>query len=272
MSRERFVFKLEEFLSGQGGKNNRIMTDEEHAEAVNFLMRSAAEETGPQESKHRRWISKLAVIDYGGAHKLVRKQSNLEVVKKIRFFDRINDVHLALGHAGRDKLLAEIGKKFFNISNKVINVYLATCATCDEKRHRPRKGIVVRPILTDDFNSRAQVDLISYESEKDGPFSYVMSYQDHLTKFVSLRALKSKRAEEVAYNLLDIFCAFGAPVVLQSDNGREFTSKVVKACVGMWPELRIVHGKPRHSQSQVIPFHILCMNKYVTVGAYLQLL
>ncbi|KAJ8936188.1 hypothetical protein NQ318_020933 [Aromia moschata] len=40
-----------------------------------------------------------------------------------------------------------------------------------------------------------------------------MNYQDHLTKFVFLRALKSKRAEEVAYNLMDIFCITGAPLV-----------------------------------------------------------
>jgi len=40
-----------------------------------------------------------------------------------------------------------------------------------------------------------------------------MVYQGHLTKFVQLRALKSKTAEEVATNILDIFCIFGAPVI-----------------------------------------------------------
>jgi len=29
-------------------------------------------------------------------------------------------------------------------------------------------------------------------------------------------------AEEVAYQLMDIFCMFGAPFILQSDNGCEF--------------------------------------------------
>ena len=138
----------------------------------------------------------------------MRKNSNLEVAKKSEIFDRINNIHVALGHAGRDKVAAELGKKYFNIPAKVINLYLATCVTCDEKRNRPRKGIVVKPILTDDFNCRAQVDLICYESEKDGDFAYVMSYQDHLTKYVSLRALKSKRSEEVAYHMIDIFLYF----------------------------------------------------------------
>ena len=35
-----------------------------------------------------------------------------------------------------------------------------------------------------------------------------------------------------------------------SDNGREFANKVVNNLLEMWPECRLVHGKPRHSQSQ----------------------
>lgn len=42
----------------------------------------------------------------------------------------------------------------------------------------------------------------------------------------------------------------GAPCNLQSDNGREFVHKVLTEMVTLWPELKIDHGKPRHSQSQ----------------------
>jgi hypothetical protein len=35
--------------------------------------------------------------------------------------------------------------------------------------------------------------------------------------------LKSKRATDVAMQILDIFLLFGAPNILQSDNGAEFT-------------------------------------------------
>ena len=77
-----------------------------------------------------------------------------------------------------------------------------------------------------------------------------MVYQDHLTKFVILNSLKSKTAEEVAQNLVNIFTLIGAPCVLQSDNGREFSNKIIESLKYLWPELKIVHGKPRHSQSQ----------------------
>jgi hypothetical protein len=55
-----------------------------------------------------------------------------------------------------------------------------------------------------------------------------MHYQDHLTQFSVLKALTSKSAAEVGYLLLDIFILFGAPHILQSDNGREFTANVIK--------------------------------------------
>jgi len=77
-----------------------------------------------------------------------------------------------------------------------------------------------------------------------------MVYQDHLTKFCILKPFKSKRAEEVAYYLIDICTVFGAPSVLQSDNGREFRNQIIDSLKEIWPELSIIHGKPRHSQSQ----------------------
>ena len=77
-----------------------------------------------------------------------------------------------------------------------------------------------------------------------------MNYQDHLTKYVILKPLKLKRAEEIAYNLIDIYTFFGASAILQSDNGREFVNPVINELHIMWNEVKIVHGKPRHSQSQ----------------------
>ena len=82
----------------------------------------------------------MYVVDFGGSKKLMRRKTNLEVVKRSEIFDRIHDVHIALGHAGRDKLVAEIGKKFFNIPHKVINVYLATCTTCEKKTQPTAAG------------------------------------------------------------------------------------------------------------------------------------
>ena len=57
------------------------------------------------------------------------------------------------------------------------------------------------------------------ESAPDGGYVQILNLQDHFTKFLVLRSLKSKRANEVAYNLIDIFTLIGAPCILQSDKG-----------------------------------------------------
>ena len=111
-----------------------------------------------------------------------------------------------------------------------------------------RKSLVVKPIVSNAMNSRCQSDLIDMQSQPVRDDKWIMVYQDHLTKFVVLRPQKTKRAEEVAYNALDICCLLGSPHILQSDS--EFANKVVKEVVQMCPECKLVHGKPHHSQSQ----------------------
>ncbi|XP_060836281.1 KRAB-A domain-containing protein 2-like [Rhopalosiphum padi] len=101
-----------------------------------------------------------------------------------------------------------------------------------------------------ELNSRCQVDLVDMQTCKDGEFKFILNYQDHLTKFIQLRPLKSKTAEKVAHHLLNIFLVFGAPNILHSDNGREFVNKVISELCSMWDGVKIVHGKPRHSQTQ----------------------
>ncbi|XP_067126039.1 KRAB-A domain-containing protein 2-like [Centruroides vittatus] len=94
------------------------------------------------------------------------------------------------------------------------------------------------------------VDLIDMQSQADEDYKFILMYRDHLTKFVQLQQLKTKRAEDVAYVLLDIFTIFSVQSILQNDNSREFANNVIKEMCNMWPELKMVHGKPRHSQSQ----------------------
>ncbi|GBM28671.1 KRAB-A domain-containing protein 2 [Araneus ventricosus] len=77
-----------------------------------------------------------------------------------------------------------------------------------------------------------------------------MNYQNHATKFCLRRPLKTKRADEVAMELLKVFLDFNAPHIFQSDNSREFIGNVMNELLVMWPDCKIVHGRPRHPQSQ----------------------
>ncbi|XP_022817975.1 KRAB-A domain-containing protein 2-like [Spodoptera litura] len=133
-------------------------------------------------------------------------------VQNADLFDVLHEIHLSVGHGGRNRMVAEAKKN--------------------------------------ELNRRCQVDLIDMQTNSDGDYMMILVYQDHLTKFVQLHPLQSKTAEEVSKTLLVIFCIFGSPSILQSDNGREFANRVVKNLTQVWPGLKIVYGKPRHSQVQ----------------------
>ena len=192
----------------------------------------------------------------GDVEKLIRKRGDpttppLYFVAVEDMFDIIHRAHLATGHGGRDRMLKDIGRKYANIPKQAVGLYKKHCEECQKKHKRPKvKGVVVNPILTADVLSRCQVDLIDMQSLPSGDFKWILVYQDHFSKYVLLRPLTSKRAAEVAHQLVDIFLTFGAPAILHSDNGSEFTAKVISDIAKLWPTLKLVNGKPRHPQSQ----------------------
>jgi hypothetical protein len=161
-------------------------------------------------------------------------------------FNVIHEAHIALGHGGRIRMIKELNRKYKNVTVELIVTYLRLCEPCQEKQKTLKKGIVVKPFLHNEMNSRCQVDLMDMQSNPDRDMKFILVYQ---TKFV-LRSLHSERADEVAYHLLDIFTTFGAPNILHSDNGREFCNQIIKNLCKMWSDIKVVHGKPRHSELQ----------------------
>ena len=88
------------------------------------------------------------------------------------------------------------------------------------------------------------------QSCHDVSYNWIMNYQDHHTKFCVLQPLTQKCGKEVAAHLIQIFLTFGAPLILQSDNGREFVNHVIDELSLIWPGCKILHGRSRHPQSQ----------------------
>jgi transposase InsO family protein len=119
------------------------------------------------------------------------------------------------------------------------------------KEENEEEGVscCTNPIKSHEFPMSNRLDRYA-DRARPRLYRFILNYQDHLTKFTILKPLKTKTAEEVAYNVMDIFCIFCAPFILQSDNGREFSNKIIEAFKDLWPGLKLVHGKPRHSQSQ----------------------
>jgi hypothetical protein len=60
---------------------------------------------------------------------------------------------------------------------EIIEFYLKFCEHCELKRAKAKKGIVVQPILSANYLSRAQVDLIDLQARPDGEYKWLMVYQ-----------------------------------------------------------------------------------------------
>jgi hypothetical protein len=54
----------------------------------------------------------------------------------------------------------------------------------------------------------------------------------------------------ISDNKYQIFASFGAPLILQSDNGLEFRNQVVSSLKLLWPGIQIVHGRSRKPSTQ----------------------
>lgn len=231
-----------------------LMKKDDYFSLIEELRNASQEET--KTPRQYYIIKKYQILQCGDVEKLVRKSTDpshdpVYYTHMDDMYDIIKRAHLATGHGGRDKMLKALTVKYANITSDAIELYKSLCIECLKKRKRHAiKGVVVRPILSRDYGSRGQVDLIDMQSMPSGQYKWIMVYQDHLTKYCVLRPLSTKRAAEVAYQLMDIFLLFGAPQILQSDNGSEFTASVITELKLLWPDLLMVHGKPRHPQSQ----------------------
>ena len=82
-------------------------------------------------------------------------------------------IHLAIGHVGRNRMIKETQTKYKNITAESIMLYLSLCVPCLKKSKVPKKGLVIKPMIFSEMNSRAQVDLIDMQSQPDGENSCV---------------------------------------------------------------------------------------------------
>ena len=204
-----------------------VKSSEQVADVLNIISGPCPVSRGAERQRYYRMIKRFRFTESNLSKVLYEAVANsekdLEVVSK-EVFDLVVTVHTEGGkHLGRDRLFTVLKQNYCGFSKEVIQVFLNFCSECQLQRCKKQlKSTVTKPIRTSEFASRGQVDLIDLQntSEVNRPYNFLMVYQDHLTKFVVLRALQRKSADEVVKNLLDIFSLFGPPHILQSYNGK----------------------------------------------------
>ena len=107
-------------------------------------------------------------------------------------FDIISKAHESIGHGKSQKTHEEVCKHYSNVSRNMVDLFLTTCSICSMNKKIIGRPEDYKPILSTTFNDRGQLDLIDMQAVAKNGYRYIFHYQDHLTKFSYLRALKSK--------------------------------------------------------------------------------
>jgi transposase InsO family protein len=144
----------------------------------------------------------------------------------------IKNAHAA-GHLGIQGTIYKIYHDgyYWAGMRKDVERILNTCVPC-QKYTIVREGF--HPLSTISANApweHIAIDLITPMPTNKQKLTSLLVITDIFSKFVVLKALRSKSATEVAAALWETIALFGPPKIIQSDNGTEFVNSVIKSLV-----------------------------------------
>ncbi len=122
-----------------------------------------------------------------------------------------------------------------NISRTMIKNFIASYQL--DRRH-PAEPDDVKPIISSTFNSRGQVDPINMKAYPEGKMKLIFDYQDRHEKMNYLHTMPKGEAKSIALELVPLFLIQGAPVILQSDNGRQFVAAIIDEMLKIWKDCK----------------------------------
>ncbi|KAG7343705.1 hypothetical protein IV203_021713 [Nitzschia inconspicua] len=170
-------------------------------------------------------------------------------------FLAIRDCHL-LGsrHSKPNVTYAFVKDRYSNITQKMVNKYIELCPTCNARKGSAKR-LTKRPavpvhnnysfrdrflICLIDMNDKAQEDVRGVLCK------WLLVIQDHSTKLTYCEPIPRKRPIFVAEVLSRICGLIGPPILLQSDDGRESTSRdIVVALRELNEDILTVYGRLR---------------------------
>lgn len=166
----------------------------------------------------------------------------------------LNDFHLlpSSGHAGIRRMCNNIRRQYFWTSlEKDVSDFVKKCDQCQrQKYHKPIKEPLV---ITDTAGSafeRVFLDLVGPLDKDSCNFSYILTLQCDLTKYIEAYPLTSKHAESVAAAFVNNFILrYGIPNMVITDRGTEFINNMFDQVCKL---LKISHLKSTAYHHQTI--------------------
>ena len=156
----------------------------------------------------------------------------------------IKDFH-EIGHNVRDKMLPALKTRIYGVTREECNAVIRSCPACQVKRLMTTKPVIT-PIIAKKPRDRYLADLIDfrlYKSVNNG-YGWLLIIIDSYSKYVYAVPCYRKCMQEVSKHFLKAFRLFGPPVILHTDNGKEFcNSEVQNICEEF--NIKMIHGRAR---------------------------
>jgi transposase InsO family protein len=134
------------------------------------------------------------------------------------------------GHFGATAMVAALHDDGFHWQH-MTDQAVETVKQCTECQLFNQSKTTYRPlksILSDAPGDHWAVDLGTLNVTSPDGSNFILVMVDIFSRFCIARAIKDKSAATVAKELFKVFCDFGFPKVIQSDNGTEFVNEVVQ--------------------------------------------
>jgi len=222
------------------GKQFRLHTD---SEALTAIFRDL--DSPKKNATLAGWLADLAEYTFSLHHisgkknllpdlasrvQAIRVYKNQATWSEAELQDLFKSVH-SIGHWGATLMRKHIQqtlniRNVRNLQGKCLQ-FVKSCKECNEINSAK---IPFAPLLESKiwrpFES-VQIDLAEMHPSDTG-YRYILVVIDEMTGYVLLRPLLSKSKEEIVDNLQKVFCEFGFPHRLNSDEGGEFVNALMK--------------------------------------------
>ena len=154
------------------------------------------------------------------------------------------------GHLGRNRTLARLSQRFYwsGMADDVGD-WLRNCTTCMKRKSPAGRHHPLGNIPTGHRWDRIAMDILDVCDPTPEGFRYILVIADYFSKWTEAFPIKDKCADTVADVLVDkIILRFWMPLVIHSDQGREFENGLMKSLCSLLGCVK-TRTAPYHPQS-----------------------
>ena len=172
------------------------------------------------------------------------------------------------GHTGRRKTYEHITLHYYWPGlRRDLRRWLKSCLTC-RRRKTPRPMRAGNPGTVSNAIKPWEticIDIISATAVSKGGYAKILTILDAFTRYIMAIPLRHANAEEIGNALFrEVFCRFGKPQRIHSDEGKEFVNDALTAMYERWGVNQTSTGGYQPQANPVERFHRF-MNSSMTM-------